>query len=184
MGLVDHPGGQLVEHIATLAPDPPRVLSERRLLQAENRVICEEFEIQHSSRYMLRWVARKVLSPEPAIVVACTDITTEVDLTRAYERQAMTDQLTGLTNRRGAEQQLRREVARVRRHGTSLSLVMLDLDHFKQVNDRFGHQVGDSTLQQVAAMLQATVRESDLAASRAPRQWRPACPACRRGSSH
>ena len=155
---------QLVEHVARLAPDPPPVLQERRLLDVGERVVCEEFEIHHASRTILRWVARQVTSPEPTVVVVCSDITTEVDLASAYERQAVTDQLTGLANRRGAEQQLKREVARARRYNTSMALVMLDLDHFKRVNDVFGHQVGDDTLRQMASILQARLRECDLAA--------------------
>src|ERR1700759_519288 len=64
---------------------------------------------------------------------------------------ALTDPLTGLANRRAWEEELRREVARARRNSHRLALVMLDLDHFKQLNDTQGHQAGDSVLAEAAA---------------------------------
>ena len=78
-------------------------------------------------------------------------------------RLALTDPLTGLSNRRAGERALDRDVARARRAGLPFSLALIDLDHFKQVNDRFGHAVGDETLRQVSQVLAATFRASDLA---------------------
>jgi len=80
------------------------------------------------------------------------------------ERQALLDGLTGLANRRSAEDTLRSEVARAHRFGDKLCLVIADLDDFKAVNDTFGHPVGDDALRMFAATLAATVREMDLAA--------------------
>jgi diguanylate cyclase (GGDEF)-like protein len=80
------------------------------------------------------------------------------------ERQALLDGLTGLANRRSADQKLRAEVARARRFGDRVCLVLADLDDFKNVNDTFGHPVGDEALRLFAATLAATVREMDLAA--------------------
>jgi diguanylate cyclase (GGDEF)-like protein len=85
-------------------------------------------------------------------------------LHRILEQQALVDVLTGLANRRAAEQALTVELARAVRFGSPLSLVFADLDHFKQVNDRFGHPSGDLVLRELAAVLAATVREIDLAA--------------------
>ena len=85
-------------------------------------------------------------------------------LHRILEQQALVDALTGLANRRAAEQALTVELARAVRFGSPLSLVFADLDHFKQVNDRFGHPSGDLVLRELAAVLAATVREIDLAA--------------------
>jgi len=76
----------------------------------------------------------------------------------------VTDTLTGLANRRGIDQHMRREVARVLRHGYRLSFVLLDIDHFKKVNDRFGHGMGDEVLRRVADTMSRTLRASDLAA--------------------
>jgi diguanylate cyclase (GGDEF)-like protein len=77
---------------------------------------------------------------------------------------ALTDPLTGLANRRAWEDELRREVARARRTSHRLALVMLDLDHFKQLNDTRGHQAGDTVLAEAAASWRSTVRTTDFLA--------------------
>jgi diguanylate cyclase (GGDEF)-like protein len=82
-------------------------------------------------------------------------------LLQETRRLAIMDSLTGLHNRRHFTQQLDEAVVRARRYGERLALFLLDLDHFKSVNDRFGHQVGDRCLQLVADVLQEAVRESD-----------------------
>ena len=79
-------------------------------------------------------------------------------------RQAVTDELTDLANRRRFMEVLRQEVARARRFDLDLSLVIFDLDHFKQINDRYGHQTGDEVLREAAAVIRARVRETDLPA--------------------
>lgn len=78
------------------------------------------------------------------------------------ERMATIDALTGLSNRRVFDDVLLREVARSFRRGEPLSLVLLDIDHFKQVNDEHGHQVGDEVLRAVSASLKAACRDADL----------------------
>lgn len=77
------------------------------------------------------------------------------------ERHALTDMLTGLLNRRAAENRLDEEMARARRHDEGFAIAMLDLDHFKRINDRFGHAVGDQVLRIVAQRLEAGLREDD-----------------------
>jgi diguanylate cyclase (GGDEF)-like protein len=84
-------------------------------------------------------------------------------LHRIVERQAMADSLTGLANRRSLEETLRAELARSSRFGDALTVVLADLDDFKQVNDVFGHAAGDEVLKEFAAALHDTVRESDVA---------------------
>ena len=79
------------------------------------------------------------------------------------EHFAATDGLTGLTNRRACEILLRQEVKDARRAGTALSLVMVDIDHFKRINDRFGHPVGDTVIKRIAATLRTARRDSDVA---------------------
>ena len=80
------------------------------------------------------------------------------------EQLSVTDALTGLRNRRFAEWFLAREVERARRHGNALSVILGDLDHFKRVNDSFGHPVGDAALRHAGAVLARQVRKTDLAA--------------------
>ncbi|ANQ84422.1 putative signaling protein [Azoarcus olearius] len=79
-------------------------------------------------------------------------------------RQASHDALTGLANRRHFEERLEQALARCRRNGQSLALIYIDLDGFKQVNDRHGHATGDKLLQAVARRLQQAVREIDTVA--------------------
>ncbi|HEY0664372.1 MAG TPA: EAL domain-containing protein [Thiobacillaceae bacterium] len=77
------------------------------------------------------------------------------------QRMALTDPLTGLPNRRAAEERLHAERARALREGRGFALALLDLDHFKTVNDRFGHAVGDEVLGTVARRFEAGLREGD-----------------------
>ena len=78
------------------------------------------------------------------------------------ERLAITDALTGLYNRRFFKSRLAAEVGRAQRYGRTLSLVMLDLDNFKEINDQHGHQVGDHVLAEVGKILAGNVRASDI----------------------
>jgi diguanylate cyclase (GGDEF)-like protein len=85
-------------------------------------------------------------------------------LHRIVEQQARVDALTGLANRRHFEDQLAAERARVERFGGPLAIVLADLDDFKEVNDRFGHPVGDVVLREFARTLEEEIREIDIAA--------------------
>lgn len=86
-----------------------------------------------------------------------------VRLREALHDQATRDPLTGLLNRRYLDEALPRELARSLRERRSLSLVILDLDHFKRVNDNHGHEAGDAVLSKTAAIVRAHLRSSDLA---------------------
>lgn len=90
---------------------------------------------------------------------------------------AMRDGLTGLLNRRFLREALPSLQAATRRRGEPLCLLMLDLDHFKQVNDQYGHLVGDRTLQAVAAVLHDESRRSDLVARFGGEEFAIVCPA-------
>jgi diguanylate cyclase (GGDEF)-like protein len=85
-------------------------------------------------------------------------------LHRIVERQALVDSLTGLANRRNLEDTLRSELARAARFNDVVCVVLADLDDFKQINDRYGHPVGDEVLKEFAQTLRKTVRETDVAA--------------------
>lgn len=76
-------------------------------------------------------------------------------------RSASTDGLTGLWNRSRIEQLFARECARARRYGTPFSVILIDIDHFKEVNDTHGHTVGDTVLRQFAQLLRNNVRQVD-----------------------
>jgi diguanylate cyclase (GGDEF)-like protein len=80
------------------------------------------------------------------------------------QEQLLTDVLTGLPNRRHLERHLAEQVARVQRHGGQFSVLVLDMDGFKQINDEFGHQAGDSALKEVAQVLRGSLRPYDVCA--------------------
>jgi diguanylate cyclase (GGDEF)-like protein len=80
------------------------------------------------------------------------------------EHENIRDPLMGLYNRRYLERRLEEEIARARRYNLPLSIQLLDLDHFKQVNDSYGHQVGDFVLVNLAKLILGTIRESDIVA--------------------
>lgn len=77
-------------------------------------------------------------------------------------RLVTTDGLTGLCNRRAFNESLAREVGRSARYGRPLSVVMLDIDHFKSINDSYGHLAGDAALRQLGAVLRANLRREDI----------------------
>jgi diguanylate cyclase (GGDEF)-like protein len=87
-----------------------------------------------------------------------------IDRARQFASEARTDHLTGLANRREFERVMEREVALAERHGRRLSLMMIDLDNLKRINDRLGHSAGDGALKLVAQQLLRVVRASDLCA--------------------
>jgi diguanylate cyclase (GGDEF)-like protein len=78
--------------------------------------------------------------------------------------ESMTDPLTGLLNRRYFDEQTRREVARSRRHGLRFSVLMLDIDHFKRINDTYGHPVGDRAIKALASVCSEALRPQDILA--------------------
>ena len=80
------------------------------------------------------------------------------------QREASTDALTGLNNRREFESGMVREMERARRMHVPLSLAILDIDFFKRINDQHGHDIGDAVLREVARTLQRHIRKSDLLA--------------------
>ena len=93
--------------------------------------------------------------------VEAAPATTPTDID-SLERLASADPLTGLSNRRGGEKDIAAEISRARRQNTPLSCVLLDLDHFKNVNDTYGHQTGDYVLREVSGLLRRTLRAYDI----------------------
>jgi diguanylate cyclase (GGDEF)-like protein len=86
------------------------------------------------------------------------------DANARLETLSITDALTGLYNRRHFDSMLRNEVKRAQRYKTPLAVLLLDLDHFKQVNDSHGHQMGDQVLRNVGGIIAAAIRTTDTAA--------------------
>jgi diguanylate cyclase (GGDEF)-like protein/PAS domain S-box-containing protein len=112
--------------------------------------------------------ARAVRDPatgEPReVVVVMRDITEYKAMEEKLANMALSDGLTGLANRRAFDQALQREWELTLREGSELSLLLLDIDHFKRFNDSYGHQAGDDCLRTIAAAVKDSVRCTDIAA--------------------
>ena len=125
------------------------------------------FEVDlHDGRWFL---VSEQACPGGELVMLCADITrqkqTEQALRQVQEelaRLALTDELTGLPNRRSFIQRLEQEFAQSRRHGRPLAVAMLDLDHFKKVNDQYGHAAGDVVLRHFGQHLRQQLRTGDV----------------------
>jgi len=97
-----------------------------------------------------------------AAAEACALALATIRLREKLADQSLRDSLTGLYNRRYAEETLLREIGRAKREASALSLVMLDLDHFKRINDEFGHDAGDTALREATTVLVDNFRTSDV----------------------
>lgn len=142
--------------------------SDERVLQGD-RVENESYAVPTASGPRdFAGVRFPIPGPDGVPIAVCgfaVDVTERVAMARELERLATTDQLTGLGNRRRFDERLDNEVARAARSGEPLSLLMCDVDHFKSYNDRYGHQMGDSCLARVGAVLEGVIRRpADLAA--------------------
>jgi diguanylate cyclase (GGDEF)-like protein len=112
-------------------------------LSAAQRVVQLQEELANDREQLLRYSAELASANELLL------------------RQALTDALTGLHNRRFAMERLEQEWSLSRRGTRSLSCLMVDIDHFKSINDRYGHQIGDEALKRVATTLQQVARTQD-----------------------
>ncbi|QIB52916.1 MULTISPECIES: diguanylate cyclase [Pseudomonas] len=108
------------------------------------------------------WTSRRIQTVELMASLLSSAITRK-DLVNSLTFQAVRDQLTGLYNRHKLEEILSQEVARCLRYSSVFSVIIFDLDHFKSVNDRFGHNGGDAVLSSIARIVEANVRETEIA---------------------
>lgn len=113
----------------------------------------------HDTDKFVRGVRTDFLEHFAAVVSIC--IENGINLER-LKRQGLTDTLTAINNRRFFDQRLKEETDAAGRSGKPLSCMLLDVDHFKRVNDTYGHQVGDLVLREVAAIIRAQLRGSDV----------------------
>ena len=101
------------------------------------------------------------------------------DHSRLLRNLAMIDSLTGLYNRRAGEQRMAAEIARCSRKGDALTVLLLDLNNFKQINDTLGHPAGDLVLKEFGAALQKAIRGSDIAVRTGGDEFLVVLPDCR-----
>ena len=99
--------------------------------------------------------------------------------TEEVYKLAVLDPLTGLNNRRSGEQRLAEEISRAQRHGRPLTILLLDLNGLKSLNDKFGHAAGDELIKQFAARLSKAIRGSDLAVRLGGDEFLVLLPECR-----
>ena len=103
----------------------------------------------------------KIEDEQQNYVISLTDITEIKEESTLLEYQATHDTLTGLYNRQKFHDIFAKELRRDKRYNNALSLIIFDIDHFKNVNDEFGHQVGDEVLKDISALIQQAIREHD-----------------------
>jgi diguanylate cyclase (GGDEF)-like protein/PAS domain S-box-containing protein len=126
-----------------------------KTLQFQNRYLAKNGELR-----WLEWTS--IPLPEEGLIYGVArDVTERKALELELERLSQRDPLTGLFNRRRFEEALRHQLAYTRRYGRGGALLMIDLDRFKQINDRLGHTAGDEALRHVALVLSDNLRAGD-----------------------
>lgn len=125
-----------------------------------------EFRIHHGNG-SVRWIESRSLPVKEADgsilwTGILLDITQRVEAEEKIRSMAITDGLTGINNRQEFNRLLDQEIQRATRYGTPMALIMYDLDHFKRVNDQFGHDAGDDVLRTVADLTNQNIRSTDL----------------------
>lgn len=154
---------------ASIIHEADRKQVQREVKQAllQNRPFAMEYLIRHRDGHLI-WVweqGQTVKIDDMAYLEGIVlDINQRKLMEQELEKLATHDPLTGLFNRRQFEQQLNDELTRARRYQRPLSLLWLDVDHFKQINDRHGHLAGDQVLRELSRVLQLSVRAVDYVA--------------------
>ncbi|ATJ81515.1 GGDEF domain-containing protein [Halomonas beimenensis] len=159
-------------HFTMLVPEADRArlgeLHERFIRGQADQEIRQEWEVvrKDGERRSIIAEAARIVDERGEVKQATfvTDITERKRLERRLEFLARHDELTGLLNRRAGLARLDEEIARTHRHDIPLCVAICDLDHFKQINDRHGHGVGDEALAAVAEVMQSELRRYDVLA--------------------
>jgi diguanylate cyclase (GGDEF)-like protein/PAS domain S-box-containing protein len=153
-----------------LAQDMPAVIAAQQSHDDGSETSATAYRVRRKDGTTV-WIegsARRVVDPATGrheLVIVMRDISERKALEDQLARLAMTDGLTGLANRRAFDTALNSEWLRTQRGQGQLSLLLIDLDHFKAFNDHYGHQVGDDCLRAVASAIRLALRRpADLAA--------------------
>ena len=127
------------------------------------RTLSEELEI-HDPAVKSNWISHQVVRLGDGVAITARDITEQKRAAARIQHQALHDPLTGLANRALMEDRITRALARAGRQNEKVVIALIDLNHFKPINDQLGHHVGDKLLQTVAKRLETAVRDSDTVA--------------------
>jgi len=131
--------------------------SDKSFLEIQTKIQRKDF-----SFYNAKIIVKKIiLSNAEYFVASVKDITKEVKLQKELKNLAMRDSLTGIYNRHKVNEIIDEEIIRQSRYNNSFALLMLDIDHFKSVNDNYGHGVGDIILQELSNLVVKNIRKSD-----------------------
>lgn len=152
--------------VAFIGPVSLRDLEFDKLLKGELDSIRVELDLVHAAGHEIPAMVSLALSRdddgEPSyVVIQVDDISEQKRHEESLAKAATHDDLTGLPNRALFVERLRQAMARAERQHSTLAVLFCDIDHFKHVNDRFGHETGDRLLVDVAEALRGAVRESD-----------------------
>lgn len=152
------PTGEALGTICVIDREP-RILTETQLEAL--RVLSREIIVQLELRRSIATLEQAVLDQEKYVELM-QEYQRDMEKVRTHlEAQSVTDMLTGIQNRRSFDIKLEEECLRAERYNTACSLLMIDIDHFKEFNDTFGHPAGDETLRAVANLLQSEMRAHD-----------------------
>jgi len=142
--------------------DDKILLTTRYIPELKWRVFIELPESQALAHIQRGFVRSLMIGPAVILVTIFLIIYTINIFQRRLERMAVTDKLTGLSNRQHFDLSLSQAIKRYQRDGREFSVLMLDIDYFKAINDEYGHLAGDAAIQQAARIIQEHSRESDL----------------------
>ncbi len=139
---------------------------------------------QSGQEVFVEMLSKRVQNGERlSLIFTCMDITERVKaekkikaLNQKLRDMSIRDDLTGLYNRRYLDEMFARELARAKRHSSSLSIIMVDIDHFKAVNDTYGHLVGDRILRLCGDMISGNARGSDICCRYGGEEFLLVCP--------
>jgi diguanylate cyclase (GGDEF)-like protein/PAS domain S-box-containing protein len=147
--------------------DPVQSAERMAIMLHDGHVTGEVQRLRKDGTPLALWITATALKDDAGRMKNCVRVFTDISALKASQRQleamAMIDSLTGLPNRRAFNDKLAQAVAGAKRHDREFALLFIDLDHFKPVNDQFGHETGDQLLTKVASMLRAIIRGTDTA---------------------